>query len=105
MFHPLDSQTLAAITQQLLSQTGERLSALGIASRWSRRRCGSWPRPGPARTTAPAPLRRAIAAQVEDPAADLMLENCLKKGDTLQVWAEKGQIQVKLAGSSNLRQS
>ena len=30
VFHPLDSQTLAAITQQMLSQTGERLSALGI---------------------------------------------------------------------------
>ena len=51
------------------------------------------------------PLRRAIAAQVEDPAADLMLEGCLKKGDSLQVWAEEGQIRVGPTGFSNLRQS
>ena len=48
---------------------------------------------------------RAIAAQVEDPAADLMLEGCLKKGDSLQVWAEEGQIRVGPAGFPNLRQS
>ena len=47
----------------------------------------------------------AIAAQVEDPAADLMLEGCLKKGDRLQVWAEEGQIRVGPAGFPNLRQS
>ena len=104
VFHPLDGQTLAAITQQMLSQTGERLSALGIGLRWSRRRCGSWPRPGPARIYVYL-FRRAIAAQVEDPAADLMLEGCLKKGDSLQVWAEEGQIRVGPTGFPNLRQS
>ena len=29
VFHPLDGDSLAAITRQLLDQTGERLSALG----------------------------------------------------------------------------
>ena len=105
VFHPLDSQTLAAITQQMLSQTGERLSALGIGLQVEPEAVRLLAQTGAGQDYGARPLRRAIAAQVEDPAADLMLENCLKKGDTLQVWAEKGQIQVKLAGSSNLRQS
>ena len=41
------------------------------------------------------PLRRAIAAQVEDPAADLMLEGCLRRGDTLQVTEKEGRLQVR----------
>ena len=31
VFHPLDGDSLAAITRQLLDQTGERLSALGVS--------------------------------------------------------------------------
>ena len=66
MFHPLDGETLAAITRQLLAQTGERLAAQGIS------------------------------LQVEeDPAADLMLEGCLRRGDTLQVTEKEGRLQVR----------
>ena len=98
VFHPLDPPILAAITQQLLEQTGERLSALGIhlqvdqeAVRLLAQSDGTY---------GARPLRRAIAAQVEDPAADLMLEGCLKRGDTLQVSAGSGVIQVQPGGSS-----
>ena len=42
-------------------------------------------------------ISKTAVRQVEDPAADLMLEGCLKKGDTLRVWAEEGQIQVRPA--------
>ena len=42
------------------------------------------------------PLRRAISALVEDPAADLLLEGRMKKGDTLNVVAEDGRVQVRL---------
>ena len=43
------------------------------------------------------PLRRAISTLVEDPAADLMLEGRLKKGDTLKVSARDGAVQVEPA--------
>ncbi len=105
VFHPLDGQTLAAITQQLLSQTGERLSALGIGLQVEPEAVRLLAQTGAGQDYGARPLRRAIAAQVEDPAADLMLEGCLKKGDSLQVWAEEGQIRVGPTGFPNLRQS
>ena len=105
VFHPLDSQTLAAITQQMLSQTGERLSALGIGLQVEPEAVRLLAQTGAGQDYGARPLRRAIAAQVEDPAADLMLEGCLKKGDSLQVWAEEGQIRVGPTGFPNLRQS
>ena len=105
VFHPLDSQTLAAITQQMLSQTGERLSALGIGLQVEPEAVRLLAQTGACQDYGARPLRRAIAAQVEDPAADLMLEGCLKKGDSLQVWAEEGQIRVGPTGFPNLRQS
>ena len=105
VFHPLDGQTLAAITQQMLSQTGERLSALGIGLQVEPEAVRLLAQTGAGQDYGARPLRRAIAAQVEDPAADLMLEGCLKKGDSLQVWAEEGQIRVGPAGFPNFRQS
>ena len=105
VFHPLDGQTLAAITQQMLSQTGERLSALGIGLQVEPEAVRLLAQAGAGQDYGARPLRRAIAAQVEDPAADLMLEGCLKRGDRLQVWAEEGQIRVGPTGFPNLRQS
>ena len=43
------------------------------------------------------PLRRAISAQVEDPAADLMLAGRLKQGDTLRISVREGQLLVQPA--------
>ena len=43
------------------------------------------------------PLRRAVARQVEDPAADLILSGRLKKGVALRVAAEGGALQVTAA--------
>ena len=42
------------------------------------------------------PRRRAIAAMVEDPAADLMLSGQLKEGGKLQVLAQDERVQVRL---------
>ena len=99
VFHPLDESTLTAITQQLLSQTEQRLSALGISLQVDREAVRLLARTGQGQDYGARPLRRAIAAQVEDPAADLMLEGCLKRGDTLQVLAEEGAIQIRPTAS------
>lgn len=69
VFHPLDGDSLAAITRQLLDQTGERLSALGVSLQVEEDAVRLLARAGSDRDYGARPLRRAIAAQVEDPAA------------------------------------
>ena len=97
VFHPLDGDSLAAITRQLLNQTGERLSALGVSLQVEEEAVRLLAQAGGDRDYGARPLRRAIAAQVEDPAADLLLEGALCSGGTLRVVAEGDRIQVRPA--------
>ena len=97
VFHPLDGDSLAAITRQLLDQTGERLSALGVSLQVEEEAVRLLARAGRDRDYGARPLRRAIAAQVEDPAADLLLEGALCSGGTLRVVAEGDRVQVRPA--------
>ena len=54
-------------------------------------------RPGDAGgSTAPAPCAGPSPAQVEDPAADLLLSGALKRGDTLRLTAREGRVRVEL---------
>lgn len=97
VFHPLGGDSLAAITRQLLDQTGERLSALGVSLQVEEEAVRLLARAGSDRDYGARPLRRAIAAQVEDPAADLLLEGALCSGGTLRVVAEGDRVQVRPA--------
>ena len=96
VFHPLDRETLGAITRQLLSETSSRLSRLGVELKVEDPAVELLARQGSDREYGARPLRRAISALVEDPAADLLLEGRMKKGDTLSVVAEDGRVQVRL---------
>ncbi len=97
VFHPLDGDSLAAITRQLLDQTGERLSALGVSLQVEEEAVRLLAQAGGDRDYGARPLRRAIAAQVEDPAADLLLEGALCSGGTLRVVADGDCVQVRPA--------
>lgn len=97
VFHPLDGDSLAAITRQLLDQTGERLSALGVSLQVEEDAVRLLARAGSDRDYGARPLRWAIAAQVEDPAADLLLEGALCSGGTLRVVADGDCVQVRPA--------
>ena len=97
VFHPLDGETLAAITRQLLDQTGQRLAAQGISLQVEEGAVALLAQSGRDRDYGARPLRRAVARQVEDPAADLILSGRLKKGDALRVAAEGGSLQVTAA--------
>jgi len=91
VFHPLNAEQLSAIAGRLLDALGERLSALGVtltvtpAARSALAKAGFDPDYGA------RPLRRAIRAQVEDPAAELLLNGtlCAGGGLTVDVQAEK----------------
>ena len=96
VFHPLDGDTLNAITRQLLGETRRRLDKLGIAMAVEEEAVALLAGKGSSREYGARPLRRAIASLVEDPAADLMLAGRLKKGDTLCVSAQGEEVMVRL---------
>jgi len=95
VFHPLEADALSAITKQLLDETGERLGKLGVAIEVEEEAVSLLAGRGEDREYGARPLRRAIAQLVEAPAADLMLAGDLKEGETLQVFAQDGQVQVR----------
>ena len=96
VFHPLDGDTLQAITRQLLSETQRRLDKLGVTMEVEEEAVGLLADRGSSREYGARPLRRAIASLVEDPAADLMLSGQLKAGDTLCVLAQNHEVQVRM---------
>ena len=96
VFHPLGEDTLRAITRQLLGETRGRLEKLGVALEAEEEAVDLLARQGSGREYGARPLRRAIAAQVEDPAADLLLSGTVKRGDTLRLTAREGQVRVEL---------
>lgn len=94
VFHPLDRESLKQIVRRLLSETAERLSGLGIAMEAEEHAVSVLAEQGESREYGARALRRAVSCQVEDRAADLLLEGKLQKGDLLRVSAEHGVLQV-----------
>ncbi len=97
VFHPLEKDTLEAITQNLLRETGARLDKLGVALQVEEEAVSLLAGEGRDREYGARPLRRAVTRLVEDPAADLMLSGALKRGGALKVLAEDGKIRVQPA--------
>ena len=84
VFHPLSPAAMEAITGRLLEESARRFQARGITLSWSRTEVESLARQGEEGLGA-RPLRRLIAAKVEDPAADLMLAGQLAPGRELRL--------------------
>ena len=97
IFHPLEPNSLRIITCQLLAETEQRLNRQGIRMEVQREAVDLLADQCRDRQYGARPLRRIIAAQVEDPAADLMLSGALTKGGTLNVEAADGAVQVSCA--------
>ena len=94
VFHPLERDTLRAITRQLLEESGKRLSALGVTLEVEEDAVDCLAQGGGEKEYGARPLRRAIAAQVEDPAADLLLAGGIQAGDRLLVRVGEGKVCV-----------
>ena len=97
VFHPLGRSTLESITRQLLEESGQRMARLGVKLEATDEAVALLAGQGSDREYGARPLRRAIAAQVEDRAADLLLAGELKQGDTLRVTAREDQVLVQPA--------
>ena len=96
VFHPLEQETLAEITRQLLEETQKRLSGLGVSMEVEDGAVALLAREGSSRDYGARPLRRAVAAWVEDPAADLLLGGDLTAGGAIRVCAQGEQVRVEL---------
>ena len=84
VFHPLSPAAMEAITERLLEESASRFRARGITLNWSPGEVEYLARQGEEGLGA-RPLRRLIAARVEDPAADLMLSGQLTAGQELRL--------------------
>ena len=83
VFHPLSTDTLLAILEQLLTQSAQRFAKLGITLTWTREAARQLTALGDAKTYGARPLRRLLAQYVEDPAAAMLLEGALTSGQSI----------------------
>ncbi len=92
IFHQLGKPELAAIAQRMLATLSQRLSGLGVELTVTPQAEGVLTASGFDPDYGARPLRRAIRAQVEDPAAELLLSGALSAGDRLTVTAQDGRL-------------
>jgi len=85
IFQRLEREELTAIARRLLDRLGERLEALGVALEVSPAALDRLVQAGDQPDLGARPLRRAVRAQVEDPAAALLLTGALSAGGKLTV--------------------
>lgn len=92
VFRQLGQADLAAIARRMLGELSRRLEALGVELAVTEEGEAALTRAGFDPDYGARPLRRAIRAQVEDPAASLLLSGELTVGSTLTVTAEGEKI-------------
>ena len=95
VFHPLETDTLTAITRTLLEESGDRMKKLGLTLEAEEEAVTLLAKAGQGRAYGARPLRRAVAEQVEDRVADLLLAGGVQAGDALRLSAENGKLQIK----------
>ena len=101
VFHPLGEETLVSITRQLLGETGKRLESLGVTMQVEEDAVRLLAKKGSHRDYGARPLRRAIAAWVEDPAADLLLSGQCQRGGGLHVLVQEDRVRVECLTGGN----
>ena len=97
VFHPLQKETLCAITRQLLQETKQRFEALGLSLRIEDTAVSFLAQRGEHRDYGARPLKRAIATMVEDPVADLLLSGQINQGDEVCIFMEDAHLQIQKA--------
>ena len=94
VFSQLGREETRAIARRLLEQTGRRLEALGVKLAWSDEALDALAQAGFDPAYGARPLRRAIRAQVEDPAAEALLAGRLRKGGTARLDCRAGRTEL-----------
>ena len=97
LFDRLTREENEAVTRRLLDGVGERLRALGLELDAPEEAVACLARAAEGGERGARPLRRAIREQVEDPAAQLLLEGAASAGDTLRLTADGERVAVRTA--------
>ena len=94
VFRQLGQEQLSAIAQRMLGELSQRLAPLGVELAVTSEGEAALTRAGFDPDYGARPLRRVIRAQIEDPAAALLLSGELPAGSTLTVTAQEGQVEL-----------
>ena len=94
LFHPLGEEEMTVIAKKLLDRLGERLTEKGVDLQVSQGALTWLAREGRDPRYGARPLRRLIRNQVENPAAELLLQGDLSPGRVLTVAEGKGRLAV-----------
>ena len=92
VFHPLSEDVLRTITEHLLHESAQRFARLGVKLVWEDTVPAALCAQGDSRSYGARPLRRVLARQVEDPAAQLLLSGRLVSGNTLRLTVCGNQV-------------
>ena len=92
VFRQLTRPEIRDIAHRMLDTVGQRLEKLGVALRTGEEALDLLARDGFDPAYGARPLRRTTRAQVEDPAAELLLSGTLKQGAALLADAREGKV-------------
>lgn len=95
-FTPLTPDEVSEIARRMVHQFADRLSHLGIALSVEEAAYPWMAQQGYDRQYGARPLRRYLRRQVENPAAELLLEGSLKAGQTLNVGCDSTGIHLEV---------
>ena len=95
VFHRLGGEELLAITGNILDQARQRFQALGIELRFTEEAVRLLARQGRDDKFGARPLRRAVQHEIEDAAAELLLDGGIGPGDALAAVVEEGALALR----------
>ena len=96
-FDPLGREELTAIARTMLNQAGERLAVHGVKLETPAEAVAGLVERAMAEKSGARPLRRLIAREVEDPAAEGLLSGALLPGGIFCLAVGKGELSAKAA--------
>ncbi len=92
VFRQLEREQIRTIARRMLDGVGERLSRLGVSLHVEEDALEQLAREGFAPDYGARPLRRAIRARVEDPAAEALLSGALQAGGAVRLVLREGAL-------------
>ena len=92
VFHPLGEEQMTVIARKLLGEFAQRLSAAGVGFQASEAAIAHLVKKGTDPRYGARPLRRLIRTQVENPAAELLLQEEAAPGSTLYLEELEGAL-------------
>ena len=92
VFRQLEREQIRTIARRMLDGVGERLVRLGVSLHVEEDALEQLAREGFAPDYGARPLRRAIRARVEDPAAEALLSGALQAGGAVRLVLREGAL-------------